>query len=110
MRTLLYFDGENLHWSLMHHHSRELDLGVVLHLAAVEGEVYEARLYADFSRFPREIATRARPGGRLCACAKPFEWPQRWQMEKYHGSTAHPGLSGADPNRPPRGCSGIGSR
>ena len=57
MRTLLYLDGENLHWSLMHHHSRELDLGVVLHLAAVE--VYEARLYADFSRFPREIATRA---------------------------------------------------
>jgi uncharacterized LabA/DUF88 family protein len=59
MRTLLYLDGENLHWSLMHHHSRELDLGVVLHLAATEGEVCEARLYADFSRFPREVATRA---------------------------------------------------
>jgi hypothetical protein len=68
MRTLLYFDGENLHWSLMHHHSRELDLGVVLHLAAVEGEVYEARLYADFSRFPREIATRAPWGSTLCMC------------------------------------------
>jgi uncharacterized LabA/DUF88 family protein len=59
MRTVLYLDGENLQWSLTHHHGRELDPGVVLHLAAAVGEVHEARLYADFSRFPREVATRA---------------------------------------------------
>jgi uncharacterized LabA/DUF88 family protein len=59
MRTLLYLDGENLHWSLTNHYNRALDPAVVLHLAAGAGEMQEARLYADFSRFPRQVATRA---------------------------------------------------
>ena len=59
MRTLLYLDGENLHWSLTNHSNRALDPEVILHLAAGAGEIQEARLYADFSRFPRQVAMRA---------------------------------------------------
>lgn len=59
MPALLYVDGENLHWSLTNQHHRDLDPGVVLHLASAMGEIREARLYADFSRFPRPVATRA---------------------------------------------------
>ena len=59
MRTLLYLDGENLHWSLTHHHSRKLDPGVVLHLAAAVGEVEEEAVKEEVEEDQLDLPTKS---------------------------------------------------
>jgi len=63
MATLLYIDGENLQFSLHDQYGVDLDPHTLLTYARTVGPIQEARFYADFSTFPRQIALRAYAAG-----------------------------------------------
>lgn len=63
MATLLYIDGENLQFSLHDQYGVDLDPHTLLALAWTVGPIQEARFYADFSIFPRQVALKAYAAG-----------------------------------------------
>lgn len=63
MKTLLYIDGENLQYSLHNQYGLDLDPHALLALARTVGDIEEARFYADFSNFPRQVTLKACAAG-----------------------------------------------